>query len=88
MKKRFASFLIVLTLLSIIVVSVMLCGCNKQVVDLTYTYDRAVLTLPNREIIEGELDSWRDYSDGDQIQVKINGTIYLVHSSDIVLIQD
>lgn len=88
MKKRFASFLIVLTLLSIIVVSVMCCSCNKQVVDFTYKFDRAILTLPNGEIVEGEIETWTDYEDGDQIQVKINGTTYLVHSSNIVLINN
>lgn len=30
----------------------------------------------------------RDYKDGDQVQVTINGTIYLVHSSKCVLIND
>ena len=63
-----------------------LTGCNKQMVDLTYSYERAILSLPNGEIIEGRVSSWTDFEDGDQIQVKINGKVYLVHSSNIVLI--
>lgn len=63
-------------------------GCNKQLVDITYNFDRAILTLPNGEVIEGEVQSWKDYDDGDQLQVKIDGTTYLVHSEDIVLIAD
>ena len=39
-------------------------------------------------MIEGKIDSWTDYEDGDQIQVVINGTTYLVHSTNIVLIQE
>jgi ribosomal protein S1 len=61
-------------------------GCNKQIFDTTYTFDTAIISLPNGDIIEGKIDSWKDYEDGDQIQVKINGVTYLVHSSNIVLI--
>ena len=65
-----------------------LVGCNKQMVDLTYSYERAILSLPNGEVIEGKVSSWTDFEDGDQIQVKIDGKTYLVHSSNIVLISD
>jgi len=70
------------------IATLLLCGCNRSVVDLTYKYDRAVLTLPSGDVVEGKVQSWRDYEDGDQIQVKIDGHTYLVHSSDIVLIAD
>lgn len=65
-----------------------LSGCNKQIFDTTYSFDKAIISLPNGTIIEGKIDSWTDYEDGDQIQVKINGTTYLVHSSDIALIKE
>lgn len=67
---------------------VTLSGCNKQVIDVTYKFDKAIVSLPNGDVIEGKLDSWTDYEDGDQIQVKINGVTYLVHSSDVVLIKE
>ena len=63
-------------------------GCNKQVVDLTYSYEYAIIALPNGEVVEGKVSSWTDFEDGDQIQVKINGKTYLVHSSNVVLISD
>lgn len=65
-----------------------LSGCNKQMVDLTYSYERAILSLPNGEVIEGKVSSWTDFEDGDQIQVRIDGKTYLVHSSNIVLISN
>ena len=66
-----------------------LTGCvNKDMFDTVYTFNRAIIELPNGEIIEGKVDRWSDYEDGDQIQVTINGTIYLVHSSKCVLIND
>ena len=66
----------------------LMAGCNKQMVDLTYSYERAILSLPNGEIIEGKVSSWTDFEDGDQIQVRIDGKTYLVHSSNIVLISE
>lgn len=59
-------------------------GCNKQVVDLTYSYSWAQLKMPDGTIVEGKLNSWDDY-EGDQLQVKIDGATYLVHSSNVVL---
>lgn len=38
--------------------------------------------------VAGKIESWKDYDDGDQIQVKIDGTTYLVHSVNIVLIKE
>ncbi len=63
-------------------------GCNYQMVDLTYSYKYAIVSLPNDFIIEGEVDSWRDYEDGDQIQVTIGGVTYLVHAADVVLMTE
>ena len=62
-----------------------LAGCNRQLVDTTYNYTDAIISLPIGEIVEGKVTSWQDYEDGDQIQVKVNGTTYLVHSSNVVL---
>lgn len=63
------------------------CG-NMQLIDTTYSFERAIVSLPNGEVIEGEVQSWTDYENSDQIQVKIDGKTYLVHSSDIVLISE
>ena len=68
--------------------ALILAGCNKQMVDLTYSYEYAIIGLPNGEVVEGKVSSWTDFEDGDQIQVKINGKTYLVHSSNVVLISD
>ena len=66
----------------------LLTGCNRQIIDTTYSYERAIIGLPNGEVIEGKVQSWKDYDDGDQIQVKIDGKQYLVHSEDVVLISE
>jgi ribosomal protein S1 len=79
---------ILIALLALVMVLIVLTGCNKQLFDTTYSFDRAIISLPNGDIIEGKIDSWTDFDNGDQIQVKINGITYLVHSSDIVLIAE
>lgn len=71
-----------------IILAISLTGCNKQIVDLTYSYERAIISLPNGEIVEGKVQSWTDFEDGDQIQVKIDGVTYLVHASQVVLISE
>ena len=62
----------------------LLASCNKQMIDLTYEYSQAQIKMPDGTVIEGKVDSWNDY-EGDQLQVKINGTTYLVHSSNVIL---
>lgn len=75
--------IITLALVCIMIVG-MLCGCNKQIIDLAYNYNYAIIELPNGEIVEGKISSWKDY-EGDQLQIVINGITYLVHSSDAVM---
>lgn len=79
-KKILAALLLTMTLLS---------GCgNKDMWDTVYTYDRAIILLQDGTVVDGKVESWSDYEDGDQIQVTIDGTVYLVHSSNITLIQE
>ena len=62
-------------------------GCgNKDILNTNYTYTKAIITLENGEVIEGEIENWTDY--GDQIQVTMDGNVYLVHSSNITLINE
>lgn len=82
MKKK-----ILLGILTFIMASSMLVGCgNKDMWDTQYTFNYANITLQTGEVVSGEIESWTDFSDGDQFQVKVNGTVYLVHSSNIDLI--
>lgn len=86
MKKLFSILLV-----SIMVLSMIFClsGCgNKQMFDLTYTFDTAIVSLPDGSVVKGNVQSWTDFEDGDQIQVVVDDKTYLVHSSNIALIQD
>lgn len=82
MKKIIALLLLIILILSV----ALLTGCNKQLVDLTYSYEYAIIGLPNGQTVEGKVTSWTDFEDGDQLQVRIDGKTYLVHSSNVALI--
>lgn len=71
--------------LGIVLFATLLSGCgNKDYFDTVYTYDYAIIELQNGEVIEGEVQTWKDY-EGEQLQVKIDGVTYLVHSENITL---
>lgn len=62
---------------------------NKTFFDTTYTFDYAIIQLPNGEIVEGNVKQWNDY-EGDQLQVifKETGKVYLTDSTHCVLIKN
>lgn len=78
MRKFIASVVVGIGLL------VSLTACNKQVIDLTYSYSWAQIKMPDGSIVEGKVDSWTDY-EGEQVQVTIDGTTYLVSSINLVM---
>ena len=78
--------IVLIGILSMLLFSVLCCsGCNKQVVDVQYKFDYAIIELPNGEIVEGKVESWGDY-EGEQLQVKIGGVTYLTNSYRCTLI--
>ena len=80
---------VVLLVIFLVIILVSCTGCyNKQLFDMTYHYDRAIVKLPNGEIVEGRVSSWTDFEDGDSIQVKIDGKMYLIHISNVCLISE
>ena len=80
---------IIVMLLVLVMVVGLLAGCgNKAFLDTTYTFDRAIIHLPDGTIVDGKVEKWTDYEDGDQIQITIDGVTYLVHSSQVVLIAE
>ena len=79
MKKTLLALLLLVSLLLLTA-----CG-NRSLFDTTYTFTRAMIALPDGSWIEGPVEKWRDYEDGDQLQVTINGVTYLTHATNVVL---
>ena len=65
--------------------AVSLSACNMQLLDTTYNYTYGYVELPNGECGEGTVDSWTDYENSDQIQVKIDGVTYFTDTTRVVL---
>ena len=79
-------FVILVMVLVALVVTMTACG-NQQLFDTTYYFGKAIVELPDGEVIEGRLDSWRDY-ESDSVQVVIDGVTYLTHYTNVCLIAE
>ena len=68
-------------LLCLVIVSMFgMVGCNYQIIDTNFSYDKAIIKLANDKVIEVEIESWCDY-DGEQLQiVDKDGVVYLTSS--------
>lgn len=78
---------IVLGILAAITVAFMLfaTSCNDQSMDFPPQFNYAYIQLPNGEVVSGRIDNYNMYSYG-QLRVTIDGNMYMVHSSDCVLV--
>lgn len=83
MKKVVGLVILVIFLMAVLTA----CG-NRQLIDTTYSFNKAYIALPDGSIISGKVDSWKDYDDGDQLQVRINGKTYLTSAVNVVLISE
>lgn len=77
----------VLTIISVfIMASCDVSAYNRTWFDTTYSFDYAWVERADGTIVEGEVDSWLDFENSDQIQIEIDGEIYLVHMSNATLV--
>ena len=77
-----------ITILILMCILLTFVGCNYQMVDLNYSFDYAYISYGDGTVEKVEIASWRDYEDGDQIQVtSTDGTVYLVHSESCILVK-
>ncbi len=74
-------------LLIIPIVVLILCGCNYEIIDTKYTFDKAICNYGGDKF-ELKIDKWTDYDDGEQIQVKSNGKTYLLSANNCYLIDE
>ena len=61
-------------------------GFNKQIFDFNYSFKTAYVKWPDGTMKVLKLKSWKDYDDGEQLQLKDTaGNVYLVSSINCVL---
>ena len=83
MKKTIA--IIVLMLIFALCLTGCQIGNRKIGFDTTQTFHWAIIQLGNGELIEGSVDSWRDFEESDVVQITIKGNTYLTHYSNVIL---
>ena len=71
----------------IMLFSLYLVGCNKQIIDLNYKFNRAIISIGN-ETFEVEVDKWNDYEDTSIQIIAKDGTVYLTDLKNVILIND
>lgn len=86
--KGIVTIIAICVLIGLIIFGLFSAFTNRQIIDTTQRFDHAMIKLADGEIVEGRVDSWRDYENSDQIQVTINGTTYLIHSTNVTLIKN
>ena len=76
----------IIAVVLVLIFAILLSGCNQQIIDTTFSFNYGTVYSPSGEVVaQGKVQSWADFEDGDQLQVKIDGVMYLTHSSNIVL---
>ena len=72
----------------LIVICCSMASCNQQIVDTSYTFNKAYITVGSSTITV-DVKTWNDYDDSDMVQVTAkDGTVYYSHSSNIILVKE
>lgn len=72
-------------IISMLVLMLCFTGCNKQIFDTNYKFDKAYVKL-GEEWKDLKIQTWTDYEDGEQLQLKLqDGTVLIVHSANCIL---
>ena len=61
---------------------------NRRLIDTKNRFDRAIISLPNGEVVDGKVSSWLDYSDSDVVLITIGGKTYMTHYMNVCLIDE
>lgn len=67
-----------------------LSGCgNKDMFQVDYQFSKAIIKLPDGEVIKGDVAVWTSYEHKDMVKVKLkDGRMFLGNSENIVLYND
>lgn len=82
---------IIVAIMLFVLVCLCLTGCqvgNRQIgFDTKQRFDEAIIFTPTYEVVSGDIEAWRDFSESDVVQVTINSVTYLTHYSNVILIR-
>jgi len=73
----------------ILLFTILLAGCNYDLLDVKYDFDYAMIKMPDGTVKTIELKSWADSDDGEQLTLTDkDGNIYLVNSVNCILVKE
>ena len=78
----------IICIILVLATALILTACNsnrERFFDTKQNFEHVIIQLGNGELIEGKVDSWRDFSESDTVQVTIGGITYLTHYSNVIL---
>lgn len=76
-----------LLIFSLLLSSTLLIGCNKQILDTTWKFNKALIVIGDEQI-EVDIDSWKDFDD-TTVQIKSkDGKVYLTDIKNILMIKE
>ena len=84
--KKHATLIAIVGYLLICFILMVCSGCNKQIFDFKYTFDKAICYYGG-ERFELNIDKWNDY-DGEQIQIISGNKTYLISANNCYLIDE
>lgn len=76
----------IIMIISIFCLAFLLTGCNYQIIDFKYTYNKAVCNYDGDKF-ELKVDKWNDY-EGEQLQIISNGKTYLISANKCYLVKE
>ena len=85
---------IVLSVIAVVAIVIGICflpsylsgGSNKDLLQLDYSFNKVIIKTPDNQIVKGNVKKWTTYDNKDMVKVELdNGTVYLGHSSEILL---
>ena len=81
------NFVTIFGIITILLCLLFLTGCNKQVLDFEYTFDKAICQIGG-ETKEIKIKKWNDY-EGEQLQIiDKEGNTYLVSNFNCTLVKE
>lgn len=87
MNKTTLKLISLIILIVIVIILTMCTGCNKQVFDKSYTFNKIICNYDGDKF-ELDIKSWTDY-DGEQIQIRSkDGNTYLLSANKCYMIGD
>lgn len=69
----------------VLMICLMLSGCNEKIFQPTHNFQYGIIKLPNGEIVEGKIEHWAKFQYSYDVIIKINGVNYFVNTTNCVM---